>query len=86
MEKNNQVELIIEDMALNGHMQSQIAYAILRCAYQNSLIATHLKYLGNGDAATTMGAIEAASVRIAKSLDGLAEATEMVAREICEKD
>jgi len=57
----------------------QIAKAIDR-------LATHVKYLGVGDAATTMGAIEYLATRIEKggediagSLDGLAEAIRKVA-------
>jgi hypothetical protein len=49
-------------------------------------VSTALKYLGNGDAATPMGAIEAhgkaildASERIALSLDGIAEAINRLA-------
>jgi hypothetical protein len=35
-----------------------IAYAILKLADACKSVATQLKYLGTGDAATTMGAIE----------------------------
>ena len=37
-------------------------------------IGTHLKYLGNGNAASQMGAIEALSVQIREGLDGMADA------------
>jgi hypothetical protein len=35
-----------------------IAFALLQLAHAQQSIATHIKYLGTGDAATTMGAIE----------------------------
>jgi hypothetical protein len=41
-------------------------------ALQN--IATQLKYLGNGDAATTMGAIEALGMQLEKSAEIIAAA------------
>jgi hypothetical protein len=40
-----------------------------------SAIGTHIKYLGNGDAATTMGAIE----NLAVQLERLAQANERIA-------
>lgn len=51
-----------------------------------SSIAVHLKYLGNGDATTTMGAIEHHSVqvkegalRVAEALDGVGESLSSIA-------
>jgi hypothetical protein len=37
-------------------------------------IGVHLKYLGNGDAATTMGAIENLAVQIKEGFENLASA------------
>ena len=51
-----------------------IAYAIMRLALAAENIGVHLKYLGNGDAATTMGAIEAFGLHIGKKLDAMTDA------------
>lgn len=51
-----------------------IAYALLRVANAQADTATHLKYLGNGDAATPMGAIEAFGAHIGEKLDAIAVA------------
>jgi hypothetical protein len=48
-----------------------IAYALLKLAKAQEDAAIHLKYLGNGDAATTMGAIEAFGMHIGEKLDSL---------------
>jgi hypothetical protein len=40
-------------------------------------VAVALKYLGNGDAATTMGAIEALGAILGEKLDRLADVTYM---------
>jgi len=39
-------------------------------------IADQLKWLGNGDATTSMGAIEALGMHLGKSFDGIADAIE----------
>lgn len=44
--------------------------------------ATHLKYLGNGDAATTMGAIEAHGVMVKEAGENIAEAIRELASAI----
>lgn len=51
-----------------------IAYALLRLANAQSDTATHLKYLGNGNASTPMGAIEAFGAHIGEKLDALTAA------------
>lgn len=51
-----------------------VAYAIMRLALAAENIAVHLKYLGNGDAATQMGAIEAFGKHIGEKLDALTDA------------
>lgn len=42
-------------------------------------VAHHLKYLGNGDASTSMGAIENLSVQIQEGMDSIASAIRRVA-------
>jgi hypothetical protein len=51
-----------------------VAYALLQVAAAQEKAATHLKYLGNGDAATTMGAIESFGLHIGEKLDALTQA------------
>jgi hypothetical protein len=51
-----------------------IAHAILKLADAQQNLATHVKYLGNGDAATTMGAIEAFGMHIGEKLDAITSA------------
>ena len=58
-----------------------LAYAILKLAQEQQNTAFHLKYLGNGDAATSMGAIEAFGMHIGEKLDRLAEAIESIGGE-----
>lgn len=61
-------------MVLRDNYQERLVEAVMR-------VGTHLKYLGTGDAGTTMGAIEylaketkEASERIAEGLHAIAEA------------
>lgn len=49
------------------------AYAILRLAQAVEKCAIQLKYLGNGDAATQMGAIEALSKTIGEKMDRITD-------------
>ena len=51
-----------------------IAYALLRVAEATNRIADQLKWLGNGDACTPMGAIEAYGKHIGEKMDELASA------------
>jgi len=62
----------LERVGLEG--TSEIAYAILRLAHATENLAVHVKYLGNGDAATTMGAIEAFGKHMGEKLDSIADA------------
>lgn len=62
-------------------METEAEPGAFNLAEAAQAIATHLKYLGNADAATPYGAIEALGMvikegaeRISTSLDGLAEA------------
>lgn len=50
-----------------------IAYALLRLAKATESLATHVKYLGNGDAATAMGALEAFGLHLGNKLDELGD-------------
>jgi hypothetical protein len=65
---------LFEQKARDGDGQFAIAYAILELAEASKNVAIWLKYLGNGDAATTMGAIEAFGDHIGKKLDDLTAA------------
>lgn len=65
----------LERVGLEG--QSEIAYALVRIANELSSVAYALRALGNADAATPMGALEAFGLvmkegmeRIADGLDG----------------
>ena len=51
-----------------------IAFALMRLARAQESLALHVKYLGNGDAATPMGAIEAFGAHLGEKIDLLAEA------------
>jgi len=55
-----------------------LAIAVDNCAYR-------IKYLGNGNAATQMGAIEAFSVVIKESFERLADSVEAVSMAIPDK-
>jgi hypothetical protein len=63
-----ELERIIADRAEHDGSYA-IAYALLR-------VADQLKWLGNGDAATTMGAIEAHGLWMGERLDRLSGAIE----------
>jgi hypothetical protein len=63
-----------EQRARNGDGLFAIAFALLELANAQKSTATWLKYLGNGDAATTMGAIEAFGDHIGKKLDDMTDA------------
>jgi len=51
-----------------------IAYAILRLSHAVTDCSVQLKYLGNGDAATQMGAIEALSATIGEQMNRAVDA------------
>jgi hypothetical protein len=60
-----------EEKARKGEGLFAVAYALLEIADLQKSIAVHVKYLGNGDAATTMGAIEAFGMHLGEKLDSL---------------
>lgn len=66
------VQDLIEDKARNGDGLFAIAYAILELSEAQQSLANQVKYLGNGDAVTTMGAIEAFGANIGEKLEALA--------------
>jgi hypothetical protein len=53
---------------------SNVADALFEIADALNAVAHQIKYLGNGDAATSMGAIEAYGAHIGPKLDAIAEA------------
>ena len=63
---------ILEEAPYKG--QELVAYAIMQLALAAQNIATQLKYLGNGDASTTMGAIEAFGMHIGDKLEAMTAA------------
>ena len=63
-----------EDKARKGEGLFAVAYALLELAEAQKSCAVHLKYLGNGDASTTMGAIEAFGMQLGEKLDALTTA------------
>ena len=63
---------ILEEAPYKG--QELVAYAIMQLALAAQNIATQLKYLGNGDATTTMGAIEAFGMHIGDKLEAMTAA------------
>jgi hypothetical protein len=60
----------IEEKA-RGDAGYAIAHALLKLARAQESLADHVKYLGNGDAVGSMGAIEAFGLRIGEKLDAL---------------
>jgi hypothetical protein len=64
---------LIEDKARTDAGYA-IAHALMRLADAQAATATHLKYLGNGNAVTTMGAIEAFGMHIGEKIDALTAA------------
>lgn len=73
MTKSVHLHDLIEDKARTDAGYA-IAYALLKSAEAQDRLAVWVKYLGNGDAATQMGAIEAFSAHIGEKLDGLTDA------------
>jgi hypothetical protein len=57
--------------AAEGDGQFAIAVALLEVAKSNQAIATWIKYLGTGDAATPMGAIEYLAHHLGSSIESL---------------
>jgi len=73
------IEDFFEDKARGGDGRYAIAYALLKLASAQESTAVHIKYLGNGNAATTMGAIEAYGMHIGEKLNTLSEALNAIA-------
>lgn len=65
-------DLIEEKARVDGGYA--IAFALLKLARAQENLAVHVKYLGNGNAATPMGAIEAFSVHLGEKLDAMTDA------------
>jgi len=59
-----------------------IAYALLRIAEAQDRTATQLKYLGTGDAASTMGAVEL----LAMELKGVGQALAEIGNQLGTRD
>lgn len=57
-----------------SHTENETAAAILTLADAVSDVAVALRYLGNGNAATEMGAIEALGAVMKEGLEGIASA------------
>lgn len=60
--------------ALNGKGDYAIAYAVLKLTEAQKSVSLWVKYLGGGDNADAMGAIEFLAVRLGEGLEGLASA------------
>lgn len=73
MKSTTHIDDIIEEKARTDSGYA-IAYALLRIAEAQKNVATHIKYLGNGNAMGPMGAIEAFGLHIGEKIDNLASA------------
>lgn len=71
---NDEIKTLCRQKAEEGDSGFAIAYALLEVAEQQAAIAVHLKYLGTGDAGTTMGAIEYLGVQVEKAGQTMARA------------
>lgn len=60
--------------ASGQHQGANIVDAVILMAAAIDNLATQVKYLGTGNAGTTMGAIEFLGTHLAESLDGIAGA------------
>lgn len=67
--RNSLLTNLFEEKARGGDGLYAIAYALMEIAGAQREVAVHVKYLGNGDAATTMGAIEAFGMHIGEKMD-----------------
>lgn len=75
------IEDLFEDKARAGDGQFAIAFALMQIAREQKSVATQLKYLGVGDAASSMGAMEFLAMQlregfqeVGRGLDAVAEA------------
>jgi hypothetical protein len=71
MDINYKIDNAIEDMAMESAQWAQ-AYAMLRVATELGSLSIQVKYLGNGNASTQMGAIEAFGLAMKESISELA--------------
>ena len=67
------IQDFFEDKARKGDGAYAIAYALMELANAQNSTATWIKYLGNGDAASPMGAIEAFGAHLGQKMDALTE-------------
>jgi hypothetical protein len=72
-------EKLDEMITTKAKTDAGYAIALLQVASAQDRTATHLKYLGVGDAATTMGAIEFLTVTLGDKLGALALACQNTA-------
>jgi len=77
----HQIRNVMQDHAAKDARWA-IAYALMRLADAQESVATQLKYLGNGDAATQMGAMEALGLQLGEKLQAVADALEMMGSEV----
>lgn len=74
-----QIENRIEEAAAHGNADWALAYATLRLAKAQERTARAIILLGNADAATPMGAIEALGKHIGEAIDRIADAVDSLA-------
>jgi hypothetical protein len=71
-------ELIMERAGSTGSPVAAagyaVAYALLQVTQKLEDLSVHVKYLGNGDAATTQGAIEGLTMAVQKAGEDIASA------------
>lgn len=58
-----------------------IAYSLMQLAKQQEMVAIHLKYLGTGDAATRIGAVEFLAMETKGIATALSEVADALRRE-----
>ena len=67
------IEDFIEERA-RAESGYAIAYALMKLAAAQRDLSVNVKYLGNGNASTQMGAIEAFGLHIGDKMDAIADA------------
>lgn len=78
------IEDMFEDKARAGDGQFAIAFALMQIAREQKSVATHLKYLGFGNAASDMGALEFLAVAIRDGAEGVAGSLASIAEAVRE--
>lgn len=71
--KNDDLSSALRETLIN-HNEDNVVDALQEIAGALNRIADQLKWLGNGDAATTMGAIEALGMHMEKAVNNVADA------------